>query len=61
MSLFLTAIGLMFVFEGLIYCGFPQFVKRMASSVIQLSENKLRVFGLSCMFFGVMIVWLVRG
>jgi uncharacterized protein len=61
MSAFLTALGLMFFFEGIIYCGLPQLAKHMALEVVQLTESKLRIFGLLCMVLGVGIVWLVRG
>jgi uncharacterized protein len=61
MSDFITALGLLFVFEGLIYGGAPRMAKRMASEVQQLPEATLRAVGFICMVLGVGIVWLVRG
>lgn len=61
MSDFLAALGLMVVFEGLIYGGAPHFAKRMAGEVLQISEANLRIIGFVCMVVGLLIVWLVRG
>ncbi len=61
MSDFLTAVGLLFVFEGLIYGGAPGMAKRMAVEVLQLPASTLRTVGFVCMALGVVIVWLVRG
>jgi uncharacterized protein YjeT (DUF2065 family) len=61
MSDFLTALGLLFVFEGLIYGGAPEAAKRMAAEVMQLPEGVLRTVGFASMLIGVAIVWLVRG
>ncbi len=61
MSDFLTALGLLFVFEGLIYGGAPQSAKRMAVEVLRLPENVLRAVGFGSIILGVAIVWLVRG
>ncbi len=61
MSDFLTALGLLFVFEGLIYGGVPQAAKRMAVEVLRLPENVLRAVGFGSIILGLAIVWLVRG
>ena len=61
MSDFLTALGLLFVFEGLIYGGAPRSAKRMAVEVLRLPESVLRAVGFGSMFLGIAIVWLVRG
>ncbi len=61
MSDFLAAIGLLFVFEGLIYGGFPSAAKRFAADVTGLPDNVLRSVGLASMVMGIGIVWLVRG
>lgn len=61
MSDFLTAVGLLFVFEGLIYGGFPSAAKRFAADVTGLPENVMRLVGLASMILGLGIVWLVRG
>ena len=58
---FLTALGLLFVFEGLIYGGFPSAAKRFAADVTGLPDTVLRSVGLASMVLGIGIVWLVRG
>lgn len=61
MNDFLAAVGLLLVFEGLLYGGFPIIAKRMALDVSQAPEQGLRIAGLIAIATGVGIVWLVRG
>lgn len=61
MSDFLSALGLLFVFEGLIYCSIPGGAKRMAAEVLKLPDETIRIFGVVSMVLGLGIVWLVRG
>lgn len=61
MSDFLAAVGLLFVFEGLLYGGFPFFAKKLARDASQAPESMLRIAGLCALAIGVFIVWLVRG
>ena len=61
MSDFLAAMGLVLVVEGLIYGGFPGMAKRLATEVLGMPENVLRIAGLAAIAAGVAIVWLVRG
>ncbi|RWP47853.1 MAG: DUF2065 domain-containing protein [Mesorhizobium sp.] len=58
---FLAAIGLVLVVEGLVYGGFPRLAKKLASEVLSMPENALRIAGLIAIAVGVGIVWLVRG
>lgn len=58
---FITAIGLLLVFEGLLYGGFPALAKRMAKDVTQTSDNALRTAGMIALLLGVGLVWLIRG
>jgi uncharacterized protein YjeT (DUF2065 family) len=58
---FLAAIGLVLVIEGLVYGGFPVLAKRLATEVLGMPENTLRVAGLVAIAAGVAVVWLVRG
>jgi uncharacterized protein YjeT (DUF2065 family) len=55
-----AALGLMLVFEGLIYGGFPNAAKRLAQDVLQISEQVLRLAGIAAMAGGVLLVWLAR-
>jgi uncharacterized protein YjeT (DUF2065 family) len=61
LSDFVAALGLMLVFEGLVYGGFPNFAKRLAADVAKLPENTLRLTGLAVIAAGVVLVWMVRG
>jgi len=58
---FLAAMGLVLVVEGLVYGGFPNLARRLATQVLSMSENAMRMSGLIAIAFGVAIVWLVRG
>ncbi|MEI5678030.1 MULTISPECIES: DUF2065 domain-containing protein [unclassified Mesorhizobium] len=61
MSDFIAAMGLVLVIEGLIYGGFPSLAKKLASEVLLVPENALRVAGLAAIAIGVAIVWIARG
>ncbi|AZV21374.1 MULTISPECIES: DUF2065 domain-containing protein [Mesorhizobium] len=58
---FLAAMGLVLVIEGLVYGGFPGLARKLATEVLSLPENALRIAGLAAIVIGVGIVWLVRG
>jgi len=58
---FLAAMGLVLVIEGLVYGGFPDLARKLATEVLSLPENALRIAGLAAIAIGVGIVWLVRG
>ncbi|MDG4894010.1 DUF2065 family protein [Mesorhizobium sp. WSM4976] len=58
---FLAAIGLVLVIEGLVYGGFPALARKLATEVLSMLENVLRIGGLVAIAVGVGIVWLVRG
>ena len=59
-SLFLTALGLALVLEGLPYFLSPETVKKMATLLPQLPNSNLRLFGLLGMAAGVALVALSR-
>ena len=61
MSDFLAALGLVLVFEGLLYGGLPRLAKKMAADIIHMPEGVMRSIGLAVMALGVFIIWLVRG
>lgn len=58
---FITALGIAFVFEGLAYALFPGRARTAFEMISQLTEDKLRYFGLGAALVGVVVVWLVRG
>ena len=55
-----TAVGLVFVIEGVIYSLFPNGMKRMMVMALGLPVNRLRSMGLAMALLGFGIVWLVR-
>ena len=58
---FLMALGLVFVIEGLLYALVPGQLRRMLHVVQNLTDDQLRMGGVSAIALGVVIVWLVRG
>ncbi|QDB99992.1 MULTISPECIES: DUF2065 domain-containing protein [Phyllobacteriaceae] len=58
---FWAAMGLVLVIEGVVYGGFPNLARKLASEVLAMPEGALRVAGLVAVAVGVGIVWLVRG
>ena len=61
MNDFLTAIGLLFVVEGVFYAVSPQGMQKMMRQALEISPTVLRVGGVVAMCFGVFVVWLIRG
>ena len=54
------ALGLVLVFEGLLYALVPGHLKRMMEAVRTMSDDHMRVGGVSAMALGVAVVWLAR-
>ncbi len=61
MTVFLTALGLAIVIEGVCYALFPDAMKKMMLHVLAQPTSTLRAFGIGAAAVGVVIVWLVRG
>lgn len=61
MNDFLTALGLLLVFGGVLYGGSPALVRRLAEQVQLMPDSMLRAGGLFAAVAGVLLVWLVRG
>jgi uncharacterized protein len=61
MSLFLSALGLMMVFEGLPYFCFPEQVKSFARKVPEIPDGILRVVGFLLMMTGLLLVYFGGG
>lgn len=60
MTLFLTALGLVLVFEGFVYGGVPSFAKRMAAMLLDMPDETLRAAGLAAALFGLALIWLAH-
>lgn len=61
MSDLLVAVGLVLVFEGLLWAAAPQLGIKLLAAAAQTPEQTLRVGGAAAVFAGIVIVWLVRG
>ncbi|RDI41716.1 DUF2065 domain-containing protein [Aquicella lusitana] len=55
-SIFLSALGLLFVFEGILPFLSPSFWRRVMQQVIIQSDRTLRVMGLVSMLVGLALV-----
>jgi uncharacterized protein YjeT (DUF2065 family) len=60
MSDFVTALGLVFVIEGLLYAFVPGHLKAVMALMQSTPEDSLRVGGLIATAVGVALVWLAR-
>ena len=61
MAEFVMALGFVLVIEGLLYALVPGQLKAMMLSFQKLSDDQLRIGGVTAVAMGVIIVWLVRG
>lgn len=60
MSFFLTALGLMMIFEGIPYFCFPNQVKLLAQKLPELENKVLRSIGIVIIAIGLAVVYLGR-
>lgn len=60
MSLFLTAIGLMMIFEGIPYFCFPDQVKALAQKIPMIDNGVLRGLGCVIIILGLVAVYFGR-
>ncbi len=61
MTEFVTALGLVFVIEGICYALFPDAMKNMMLKIQVVPPATLRYLGLAAAALGVAIVWMARG
>jgi len=61
MKLFLYAVGLMLVFEGIPYFCFPEQVKSFAQKIPLIPSRTMRVIGFCLMMAGLLVVYLGGG
>jgi uncharacterized protein len=57
MSIFLAALGLMMVFEGIPYFCFPAQVKAFARKIPEIPDTTLRIVGLFLMLLGLAVAY----
>ena len=58
MSLFLSALGLMMILEGIPYFCFPDQVKDFAKKLPEFQDRTLRIIGFFLMLLGLLVVYI---
>ena len=56
----LTALALVLVIEGMLPFVRPGRYKQLVAQIVRLSDNQLRMFGLSAMIIGIVLLFVVR-
>ncbi len=59
-SIFITAVGLLFVFEGILPFLSPHFWRKLMHQLFNQSDRALRIMGLVSMLIGLALVCLAR-
>ncbi|MEJ2480384.1 MAG: DUF2065 domain-containing protein [Acidihalobacter sp.] len=57
----LTALGLLFVLEGILPFLTPHGMRRAMLQTAQLPDNALRLIGLASMLLGLLVLYLLHG
>jgi len=57
----IVGLGLVLVIEGLLWALFPGMAIRLLAMASQMSEQSLRLSGLTAIGLGFLIVWAIRG
>ena len=60
MGLFLAALGLMMVFEGIPFFCFPETFKKWASTIHEIPNGPLRILGLVIIIIGLGLAYFGR-
>lgn len=61
MTDFLTALGLVFAIEGILFAAIPHLAKDALRSAAETPPDRMRLIGIVSAIIGVLLVWLVRG
>jgi uncharacterized protein YjeT (DUF2065 family) len=56
----LTAVALLLIIEGMLPFVGPDRYKQLVAQIARLSDNQLRMFGLSAMIAGLLLLFFVR-
>jgi len=56
----LTAVALLLVIEGMLPFIRPSRYKQLVAQIVRLSDSQLRVFGLTAMIVGLLLLFIVR-
>ncbi|TAJ94629.1 MAG: DUF2065 domain-containing protein [Gammaproteobacteria bacterium] len=55
-----SALALVLVLEGILPFVAPESLKRMYLAAAQMNDSTLRIMGLICMIFGVLMLYFIR-
>lgn len=58
MKLFISALGLLMIFEGLAYFCFPEKIKELAQKLPEVPNISLRTIGFGLMVIGLLVAYL---
>jgi uncharacterized protein YjeT (DUF2065 family) len=57
---FLSAIGLIFILEGLLLFSSPKRLKKILQIITIYPENKIRMIGGVSVLIGIVLLWIIR-
>ena len=57
---FLSAIGLVFILEGLLLFSSPKRLKKILQIITIYPENKIRMIGGVSVLIGIVLLWIIR-
>lgn len=52
-------ISIVFIFEGIIYALFPDYVKKMLNYIISLNSNSIRIIGFLFLLVGTITLYII--
>ena len=56
---FLIGVGILFVFEGLLFAAVPGRIRRAMESALAMPDNILRMVGIGSAVAGLILIWAV--
>ena len=58
-SLIFLSISLVFIFEGILYSLFPQYMKKVSVFILSISLDKIRLIGFVFCMVGILILYII--
>ena len=58
-NVILLAFALVFMFEGILYSLFPNYMKKVSIFILNLSLDRIRFLGFIFCFIGIIILYLI--
>ena len=58
-NVILLAFALVFIFEGILYGLFPNYMKKVSIFILNLSLDRIRFLGFIFCFIGIIILYLI--